>query len=217
MKKSLFATFVLLALMAMACQHTGKDNTPKVNEAEIRQRVEQMMLLDDEQILTAEMLAVQQRAESVHYEGAYCFGFEWDTGVYDACSEPTLSITEVKPIDSLHCDVGIHYLDEGCYDFHYTLNLLQENGQWLIDDVTYDEGIHTTLRDECDAFYEDVAEYYRTADAEEILENLLNDEPDPWCIRNCPELFKQNPDYTDEMGQQIDAMIAGIEEHLSVL
>jgi len=235
MKKSLFATIVLLAMMALACQHTVKDNAPKLNEEEIRQRIEQMMLLDNEQILTAEMLAIQQHAMSVHYEGAYCFGFEWNTGVFDACSEPTLSITEVKPIDSLHCDVGIHYLDEGCYDFHYTLNLLKEKGQWLIDNVTYDEGIYATLRVECDAFYEDVAEFYRTADAEEILENLLSEEPDSWCyitpsclyfdnpealqglidnLRNCHELFKQNPGYTEEYGIQIDEMIERIAEHI---
>ena len=234
MKKSLFALVVLLAMMASACQHTGK-NTPKVNEEEIRQRVEEMMLLDNDQILTAEMLAIQQHAMSVHFEGAYCFGFEWDTGVFDACSEPTLDITEIKPVDSVHCDVGIHYLDEGCYDFHYTLNLLKEKGQWLIDNVTYDEGIYADLRAEFDAFYEDVAELYRVVDAEEIMENLLNEEPEPWCyttpsclyfddpealqglieeIKNCHELFKQNPGYTEEYGQQIDEMIERIAEHL---
>lgn len=226
---------VLLAMTAMACQHTVKDNAPKVSEDEIRQRVEEMMLLDSEQILTDEMLAIQQHARSVHFEGDYCFGFEWNNGVFDACSEPTLSIEGIKPVDSLHCDVDIHYLDEGCYDFHYTLNLLKEKDQWLIDNVTYNEGIYADLRVECNAFYEEVAELYRSADAEEVIANLLAEEPDPWCymtpsclyyedpealqglideIKNCHELFRQNPGYTEEYGIQIDEMIERIAEHL---
>ena len=225
----------MLAAMAISCQHTGKEKALKINEDEIRQRVEEMMQLDDEQILTVDMLAIQQHAESVHFEGAYCFGFEWNTGVLDACSEPTLSIEGVKPVDSLHCDVDMRYVDEGCYDFSYTLNLLKEKGQWRIDNVTYEEGIYANLRVECEAFYEDVAELYRVTDAEEVMANLLSEEPDSWCyispsciyyedpealqglieeIKNCHELFKQNPGYTEEYGTQIDAMIDRIAEHI---
>lgn len=229
------ALLVLVSLVIMAsCSNVG-DKAKDTEEDVIKQRVEEMMLLDADQILTPDLLAIQQHAQSVHFEGDYFFGFEWNTGVFDVCSEPELTITGVKPIDSLHCDVNMRYLDEGCYDFSYTLNLLKEKGQWMIDNVTYNEGIYANLRVECEAFYEDVAELYREASADEIMEYLLGEEPseenytDPGTIyynnpqavknlvddlRNCLELFKKNPDYQDEMGQQVEAMIARIETHL---
>jgi hypothetical protein len=33
-------------------------------------------------------------------------------------------------------------------------------------------------------------------------------------IKNCQELFKKNPGYTEEMGKQIDAMIERISAHI---
>ena len=33
-------------------------------------------------------------------------------------------------------------------------------------------------------------------------------------LRNCHELFKQNPGYTEEYGKQIDEMIERISEHI---
>ena len=167
------------------------------------------------------MHALQQQALGVHYEGDYFMGFQWNTGVLDACSENAETTIEgVKVIDSLHADVDMRYLDEGCYDETYTLHLLNEGGQWKIDDVDYQVG---TLREECKAFQEEVADLYATRPVEEVLACLLGEEPteenysDPASIYynnpealkeladimgNCLELFKKNPGYTDEMGQQ---------------
>ena len=93
----------------------------------------------------------------------------------------------------------------------------------------------STLREQCKLFYEEVAEWYRTESAETIMEFFMTEEPleenytDPntvYCnnpkavktligeIRNNHELFKMNPNYTMEMGKQIEVMISRIEAHL---
>ena len=121
MKKTLFAAIAFLAVMAMACQNTnngGKEQASKEkeNEAQIKQRVEQMMqlheLFDADKILTADLLALQEKAQGVHFWGNFFPGFQWDLAVQDACSENRETRIEgVKPVDSLHCDVAMRYVD----------------------------------------------------------------------------------------------------------
>ena len=243
MKKLLLFSLAVVAMMAVSCQNAGnggqettkEDNQP--TEAAVKQAVEQMMLMnvdkDADKILTAEMHALQQQAFGVHYEGDYFMGFQWNTGVLDVCSENAETTIEgVKLVDSLHAEVDMRYLDEGCYDETYVLHLLNEGGQWKIDDVDYQVG---TLREECKAFQEEVADLYATRPVEEVLACLLGEEPteenysDPASIYynnpealkeladilgNCLELFKKNPGYTDEMGQQVEAMIGRIKARL---
>ena len=243
MKKNLLLSLSVLAIMALSCQNAGSGGKEtakedhRQSEATVKQAVEQMMLMDvekdAEKMLTAEMCAIHQQALGVNYEGYYFMGFQWNTGVFDACSEDAgATIEGVKVIDSLHADVDMRYFDEGCYDEPYTLHLLNEGGQWKIDDVDYQVG---TLREECKAFQEDVAELFATRPAEEVVAYLLGEEPteenysDPRTIYynnpaavkelvdnlgNCLELFKENPDYTDEMGQQVEAMIGRIKARL---
>lgn len=236
-------SLAFVAMMAMSCQNAGNGGQETVKEdnqqieAAVKQAVEQMMLVDvdkdTDKILTAEMNALQQQALGVNYEGDYFMGFQWNTGVLDACSEnANATIEGVKVVDSLHADVDMRYLDEGCYDESYTLHLLNEGGQWKIDDVDYQVG---TLREECKAFQKEVADLFATRPADEVLAYLLGEEPteenytDPATIYynnpdaiqdlvarmgNCLELFKKNPDYTDEMGQQVEAMIDRIKARL---
>lgn len=244
MKKTLFAVVAFLAVMAMACQNTNKEGEEQASkekeyETQIRQRVEQMIqmheLFDAEKILTADMLALQSKAQGVHFWADFCPGFQWDLGVMDACSQNReVNIEGVKPIDSLHCDVAMRYVDSTCYNDPYTLKLLMENGEWKIDDVVYNEG-ENTLRQDCQDFYEDMVDTYSTTDPKEVIEFLVSEEPteanytDPECIyynnpdaikdliqgiKNCQELFKQNPGYNEEYGKQIDAMIERISAHL---
>lgn len=241
MKKTLFATIAFLAVMAISCQNTGNGNNEqplKENEELIRQRVEQMMQMnadnDADKLLTADMFALQTKAQSVHFCADICFGFQWDLGVFDVCSQkPEVLIEGIKPIDSLHCDVAMRYVDSSCYNYPYTLKLLKENGEWRIDDVVYKEG--NTLREDCKSFYEYMLETYRTTNPKEIMEYMVQEEPmeenytDPATIfynnpdairdlieeiKNCHELFKQNPGYTEEYGKQIEAMIERIASHL---
>ena len=125
MKKTLFATVAFLAVMAMACQNTGNGGNEtaskeKENEAQIKQRVEQMMKMsevnDADKMLTSELLALQEKAQSVHFWASFCPGFQWDLAVQDACSENRgAKIEGVKPVDSLHCDVAMRYFDSTCY------------------------------------------------------------------------------------------------------
>ncbi len=241
MKKTLFVAIAFLTMVTMACQNTG-NNEPatkeKGNEELIKQRVEQMIKMDADvdadKLLTADMFALQSRAQGVHFCADYCFGFQWDLGVMDACSQKQeVLIDSIKPIDSLHCDVAMRYVDSICYNDPYTLKLLKEKGEWRIDDVVYQEG--GTLRNDCKSFYEDMVNTYRTTDPKEIMEFLSQEEPleenytDPACIfynnpnaikevidgvKNCHELFKQNPGYTEEYGKQIEAMIERISSHL---
>ncbi len=82
MKKTLYAAIAFLAVMAMACQNTnngGKEQAPKTEEL-IKQRVEQMIqmheVFDADKILTADMLALQEKAESVHFWANFCPGFQ---------------------------------------------------------------------------------------------------------------------------------------------
>ncbi len=242
MKKTLFAVIACLALMATACQNTGKGDkeaASKEVEAQVKQRVEQMMQMheyyDADKLLTADLLALQQQAQSVHFWAVFFPGFQWDLGVMDACSKKQeVKIEGIKPIDSLHCDVAMRYVDEGCYDDPYTLKLLKENGEWKIDDVFYNDG-ENTLRDDCKVFYEDVVDSYRTTSPKEIMEFFMNEEPleehytDPECIyynnpsaisqlieeiKNCHELFRENPEYTEEYGKQIESMIERIAAHI---
>ena len=243
MKKSFLFSLAVLAMMALSCQNAGnggKETTNEGNqptEASVKQAVEQMMQMDVandmDKLLTADMLALQQKALGVHFEGDYFMGFQWNTGVFDVCSEDfEAKIEGVKLIDSLHSDVDMRYVDPGCYDEPYTLHLLKEDGQWKIDDVEYQE---STLREQCKLFYEEVAEWYRTASPETILDSFMTEEPseenytDPNTvyfnnpmevqkliseIYNNHELFKQNPGYTEEMGAQIEAMVSRIKTHL---
>ena len=241
MKKTLFVAIAFLTMVTMACQNTG-NNEPatkeKGNEELIKQRVEQMIKMDADvdadKLLTADMFALQSRAQGVHFCADYCFGFQWDLGVMDACSQKQeVLIDSIKPIDSLHCDVAMRYVDSICYNDPYTLKLLKEKGEWRIDDVVYQEG--GTLRNECKSFYEDMVNTYRTTDPKEIMEFLSQEEPleenytDPACIfynnpnaikevidgvKNCHELFKQNPGYTEEYGKQIEEMIERISAHI---
>lgn len=242
MKKTLFAAIAFLAVMAMACQNTnngGKEQASKEkeNEAQIKQRVEQMMqmheLFDADKILTADLLALQEKAQGVHLWANFFPGFQWDLAVQDACSENrSAKIEGVTPVDSLHCDVAMRYVDSTCYDAPYTLKLLKENGEWKIDDVLFNE---SSLREDCKDFYEDMVDSYSTEDPKDIMEFFAGEEPleanysDPECIyynnpdavkslidniKNCQELFKKNPGYTEEMGKQIDAMIERISAHI---
>lgn len=242
MKKSLLFSLAVLAMIVLSCQNSGKGGktTAEYNqdtEATVKQAVEQLMTMDVnkdiDHILTADLFALQQYASSVHNEGNYFFGFQWNTGVFDVCSEEfETKIEGVKLIDSLHSDVAMRYVDPGCYDEPYTLHLLKEDNQWKIDDVDFQE---ITLRDQCKAFYEEVAEWYRTESPETIMDFFMTEEPleenyaDPNTIyynnpeavkgliseiRNNHELFKLNPSYTEEMGKQIDVMISRIEAHL---
>ena len=243
MKKSMLFSLAAVAMMAMSCQNAGNggQETAKEDnqqtEAAVKQAVEQMMVMDVDKdmdkMLTTEMFAIQQQTQGVHFEGDYFMGFQWNTGVMDACSDNIeTKIEGVKLVDSLHSDVAMRYVDEGCYDEPYTLHLLKENGQWKIDDVDFQE---STLREQCKLFYEEVAEWYRTESSETILEFFMTEEPleenytDPntvYCnnpeavktligeIRNNHELFKMNPNYTEDMGKQIDAMIERIATHL---
>ena len=94
MKKIVFAAIAFLAVMAMACQNTdngGQESASKENEAQIRQRVEEMIQMnevnDASQLLTADMLALQTQAQSVHFWADFCPGFQWDLGTQDACSD----------------------------------------------------------------------------------------------------------------------------------
>ncbi len=242
MKKTLFASIAFLAVMAMACQNTGNGGNEtaskeKENEAQIKQRVEQMMqmheLFDADKILTTELLAMQEKAQSVHFWADFFPGFQWDLAVQDACSENREARIEgITLVDSLHCDVAMRYVDSTCYDAPYTLKLLKENGEWRIDDVLFNE---TSLREDCKDFYEDMVDAFGTEDPKEIMEFMVGEEPleenytDPQCIyynnpdavkdlvqgiKNCHELFKQNPGYTEEYGKQIDAMIERIVAHI---
>lgn len=243
MKKTLLFSFAVLAMMAMSCQNAengGKEVIDEGNqptEASVKEAVEQLMLIDvdkdADKILTAEMFSIQQQTLGVHFEGDYFMGFQWNTGVLDACSENIETrIEAVKVVDSLHSDVAMRYVDEGCYDEPYTLHLLKEDGMWKIDDADYAE---TTLREQCELFYEEVAEWYRTSSPEDVMDAFMAEEPseesytDPntiYCnnpkevkklvaeIRNNLELFKQNPGYTEEMEKQIDAMIDRISAHI---
>ena len=192
-------------------------------------------VLDANKILTADLFALQTRAQSVHFWADFCWGFQWDLGTMDVCSEnPEVKIEGVKQIDSLHCDVDMRYVDKGCYDDAYTLKLLKENGEWRIDDVVYSEG-NGTLRDDLKTFYVDMEETYRTTSPEEIMEFMLSEEPleenytDPESIfyknpkavlevidgiKCCHELFMKNPGYTVEYGQQIDEMVNRIAAHI---
>ena len=224
MKKIAFLLFGLIAVMVMSCQNMGndgnepakKDNQP--TEASVKHAVEQLMQMDVEndmdRMLTVDMLSLQKQVLGVHFEGTHFMGFQWNTGVLDVCSENNETTIEgVKLIDSLHSDVAMRYLDEGCYDEPYTLHLLKENGQWKIDDVDFQE---STLRDQCKAFYEEVAEWYRTESPETIMDFFMMEEPseeaysdsntiyynNPKAVKilineicNNHELFKQNPGY----------------------
>ena len=242
MKKSLFAAIAFLAVMAMACQNAdngGKEQASKEKEteAQIKQRVEQMMKMhevyDADKILTSELFDLQTKAQEVHFWANFFPGFQWDLAVQDACSENRGAVIEgVKLVDSLHCDVAMRYVDSVCYDTPYTLKLLMENGEWKIDDVLFNE---TSLREDCKDFYEDVVYTYSTEDPKEIMEFLMSEEPaeslytDPEClyynnpdeiksliadIRNCQDLFKKNPGYTEEYEKQINAMIERISAHI---
>ena len=190
---------------------------------------------DASQLLTADMLALQTQAQSVHFWADFCPGFQWDLGTQDACSdEQEVNIEGIEPIDSLHCNVAMRYVDEGCYDMPYTLNLLKENGEWKIDNVIFNEG-NGTLRDDCKTFYDDMVDTYSTTSPEEIMDFLSQEEPaeelysDPECIyynnpdeikhliesiENCRELFKQNPGFTEEHEKQINAMVERIASHI---
>ena len=242
MKKTLFAAVAFLAVMAMACQNNGngsKEDASKEKEAQIKQRVEQMIAMneyyDADKILTADLYALQTKAQSIHFWADFFPGFQWDLAVQDACSEHReAKIEGINPIDSLHCEVAMRYVDSTCYNMPYTLKLLMENGEWKIDDVTYNEG-ENTLREDCKDFYEGMVDTYRTEDPKEIMEFFGQEEPiesnytDPECIyynnpqslkeliqtiKDCQELFKQNPGYTEEHEKQINAMIERISAHI---
>lgn len=214
------------------------------SEASVKERVEQMLEMDFvndvDKILTKEMLEKQEHAQGVFYAVEYFTGFSWNTGLIDQCSpDASASITGVKVLDATHSDVEMHWVDDSCYDLPYTLHLLLEDGQWKIDDVYYPNGGEGneshTLRDDCDAFYDMVSELYANGPVDEIMEYLLGEEPaeedythpltifynNPQAVKshvtqlsNNHELFKKNPGYTAEMGQQIEAMIARMESHL---
>lgn len=238
MKKVLIAAFAFLAVVAVSCQNTGNGGKEQASqekeyENQIKQRVEQMMqmheLFDADKILTTDLLALQEKAQSVHFWANFFPGFQWDLAVQDACSENRGAKVEgVTPVDSLHCDVAMRYVDSTCYDTPYTLKLLKENGEWRIDDVLFNE---SSLREDCKDFYEDVVNTYSTEAPEEIMEFLLGEEPneDYYASADCTsddlrgtienimnfhELFKQNPGYTEEYGKQIEAMIERISAHI---
>ena len=242
MKKTLLAVVAFLAVMAMACQNTGNggnEPAPKENdqETQIKQRVEQMMKMsevnDVDKMLSAELYALQTKAQSIHFWANIFPGFQWDLAVQDACSENrSVKIEGVKPVDAQHCDVAMRYVDSTCYTFPYTLKLINENGEWKIDDVLFNE---SSLREDCKDFYEDMVNVYTTESPDEIMEFLLGEEPseanytDPQCfyynnpdalrglveeIKTSQALFEKNPGYNENHGKQLNAMIERIQSHI---
>ena len=121
MKTLKIAVIAFLAVVAISCDNSGKKK-PAVpeyqTEAFVKQQVEQMMQLnsyfDMDQLLSAELLALQQKAQSVHFYADFFHGFNWNTGIMDACSdEQTTSIEGVKPIDSLRLRRAVQEIRAG--------------------------------------------------------------------------------------------------------
>jgi len=248
MRKKLLAIFAFIALLASACQNNSGGNTTTEKladnhqtEAFIRKTVEQMMEKPTDQIMTDFIYNLQQNASSVSYEAEFFFGFEWNGGVFDVCSENAgVRIDSIRVTDSTHSFVDMRWFDEPCYDIPYTLQLLWEDGQWKINEVEYHEDVvggddANTLSGRCRDFYQNIAQYYSEKPADEIMAYLLTEEPSEESytkpgtiyynnpkeiskqierIRNCHQLFKQNPNYTESYGEQINAIIARIEQHL---
>lgn len=229
-------------LLALSCSANGHVQVSEENVRTSVEQLKRLDLSNDqEQIFTAEMLSLQNHALSIfNYLGDDFFGFEWNTGVFDVCGdkEPEAEIQSVALVDKTHANVLMRYVDNPCYNIPYTLHLQFEDGAWKIDDVTYEnqeDDTWNTLRHRCQSYYEAVANDYRTNPADEIMSNLLSMEPseenyaDPATIYynnpaavhrlmeqldNIHQLFKQNPGYTSRYGQQIDAMLQRLSQHL---
>lgn len=257
MKATKLILWAMMAVMAVACQANENKNAatpeaapeaapaaPKQAEAFLRQRVEQMKLVeykDQDQILTKGLQKELAHAHSIFNisESDLYVGFEWAPGILDVCGdkEPEVKVDKVELIDNTHAVVDMLYVDKPCYEIPYQLCLLWEDGDWKIDDVSYGEQEEGwgTLRDQCFTYYNLMAESYKNDLAQDVFENILSWEPteenynDPGTIyynnpkelqhlieqiKNSKELFKKNPGYKPAMGKQLDDMIARIKKHL---
>lgn len=256
MKATKLILWAMMAVMAVACQANENKSAaapeaapeaapaPKQTEATVRQRVEEMKLVEYknyDQILSKGLQKELAHAHSIFNisESDLYVGFEWAPGILDVCGdkEPEVKVDKVSLIDENRAMVDMLYLDKPCYEIPYTLYLLWEDGVWKIDDVTYSEQTEgwSTLRDQCSSYYDLMAESYKTDLAQDVLENILSWEPtendynDPATIyynnpkelqllieqiKNSNELFKKNPGYKPAMGKQFEEMIARIKKHL---
>lgn len=253
MKVAKLIIWAALAMITVACQanesktttsSTASTAAPKQTEADVRQRIEQMKLVEYQnfdQILSKGLQKELAHAHSIFNinEDDTHVDFEWAPGILDVCGEkePQVLIDKINIVDQKYAYADMLYVDKPCYEIPYTLCLLWEDGEWKIDDVTYSEQAEgwCTLRDQCSSFYDMMADEYKTGRAQDIIDNMLSMEPieenynDPATIyynnpkelkhlieqiENGHQFFKKNPGYTPAMGQKLNDMIARIKKHL---
>ncbi len=239
------AIMMTMALIAFASESRGmvSESTQNAEDA-VFQRVEQMKQVEYVNynlILSSGLQQALNHANSVFdiSDNTSWVGFEWAPGIMDVCGEkePEIKVDKVKLIDVGHADVIMRYVDSPCYDFRYTLKLIWENGNWMIDDVYHTdyEGGYSNLRKKCDDLYKHIVNEYATCDAADVLAGMLSMEPleanytDPATIyynnpkeiqhlidqmHNGLELFKKNPGYTKAAGKRITDMINRVKRHL---
>ena len=122
---------------------------------QVTERIKEMEKIGDadnqaDSLLSQRLLAATN--EGLNMQLGQFFAFRWFAQVSDVCTFDTLmhyfpgdeiksqhyiKLDSVKVIDATHADASMVYHDGECYDFHYTLNMLLEDGKWMIDNVQW--------------------------------------------------------------------------------
>lgn len=185
-------------------------------------------LKEERLFLTPRLRELDRKASLLEETGIKFKPFEWSGKLSDRGNWPEIRVTigEVRFINDHCAEVDMCYQDDDDRAFPYTLILALANGRWMIDDVRWTGFGNTLQSEEAILTYNDEFNFFtKTGTVEQIIsrikdhtypfaleENRYNHaEKDITIMRMMQDLFRAHPQYTKELGIEVNNIITDYE------
>lgn len=179
-------------------------------------------------ILSPRLIELDRNAMQLEESDVVFKPFCWNGKLSDRGNWPKMRVTigEVRILSANCAEVDMCYQDDDDRSFPYTLILALIDNEWMIDDVRW-TGFGNTLQSE-DAEYTyrtEVDFFTKTGSVDEIITRFRehthpntreeyrynNAKYEVAVMRKMQDLFKTHPEYTPELGLQINNIITDYE------
>lgn len=179
-------------------------------------------------ILSPRLIELDRNAKQLEESGVSFKPFCWSGKVSDRgnWNEIRVTISEVRMLSDNCAEVDMCYQDDNDRSFPYTLILALIDNEWMIDDVRW-TGFGNTLQSE-DAEYTyrtEVDFFTKTGNVDDIITRIRehthpnmredyrykNAKYEVAVMRKMQDLFRAHPEYTPELGLQINNIITDYE------